>query len=75
MKLGFALCDPPKPLSKDEDKAYTKSLRSAQNLAWRKRNGHWHFVRYPTYFWKIQMFIMEKLKSIMPNVISKHLGI
>ncbi|EFN87171.1 hypothetical protein EAI_02531 [Harpegnathos saltator] len=55
--------------------AYTKSLINAQKWAIRRRNGHWHFVRQPTVLWKTQMFIINKMKSLLPAYIVRQLDI
>lgn len=68
-KLGFAIIteDSLKKLIKDKDILnYYKCLLNAQKWAQRKRNGYWHFVKNPTFLWRIQQNLSNKLKSILP---------
>lgn len=55
--------------------AYRRSLASAQKWAIRRRNGHWHFIRQPTVFWKTQMFMIDKMKSLLPAYIVRQLDL
>lgn len=77
-KLGFALVrnDPLKILMKDKDILnYQKCLTSAQKWAERKRNGYWHFAKYPTVLWRVQESLSKKLKSVLPAFITRQLNI
>lgn len=55
--------------------AYKKSLTSAQNWAVRRRNGYWHFIKQPTVLWKMQMFIIDKMKTLLPSYIVRRLDL
>ena len=78
VRLGFALAneDSLKLMSRDKEiLKYQKRLLSAQTWAQRKRNGHWHFVKYPTLLWKVQQSLIEKLKSMLPASMVQQLNI
>lgn len=76
VKLGLGtICEPWIRLKDKHIVAYKKSLTSAQKLAIRRRNGYWHFVRQPTLLWKTQMFIIDRIRSLLPNYIVKWLNL
>lgn len=55
--------------------AYKNSLANAQKWAVRRRNGYWHFVKQPTVLWKTQMFMIDKMKSLLPANIGRRLNL
>ncbi|XP_011644367.1 uncharacterized protein LOC105431696 isoform X1 [Pogonomyrmex barbatus] len=76
IKLGLATVH--EPWIKLNDKcflAYKKSLASAQKWAVRRRNGYWHIVKQPTVLWKAEMFIINKMKSLLPIIVAKRLDL
>jgi len=76
VKLGLATVH--EPWIKLKDKyvlGYKKSLANAQKWAVRRRNGYWHFVKQPTVLWKIQMFMIDKMKSLLPTNIVRRLDL
>lgn len=73
VKLGLATVHEPWIKLKDKHVlAYKKSLAGAQKWAVRRRNGYWHFVKQPTVMWKTQMYIIDKMKALLPvNVVRR----
>jgi len=55
--------------------AYKKSLANAQKWAQLRRNGYWHSVKQPTNLWKMQIFIINKMKSLLPTYVVKRLDL
>lgn len=76
VKLGLATVHEPWIKLKDKRVlAYRRSLANAQKWAVRRRNGYWHFVKQPTVLWKTQMFIIDKMKSLLPTIIIRRLDL
>ncbi|XP_014471008.1 PREDICTED: uncharacterized protein LOC106742517 [Dinoponera quadriceps] len=76
VKLGLATVHESGTRLKDKHvSAYRRSLANAQKWAARRRNGHWHFSRQPTVVWKMQMFVIDKLKSSLPAYIVRQLDL
>jgi len=76
VKLGLATVHEPWIKLKDKHVlGYKKSLANAQKWAVRRRNGYWHFVKQPTVLWKIQMFMIDKMKSLLPINIVRRLDL
>lgn len=76
IKLGLGTIH--EPWIKLEDKpilAYKKSLTSAEKWAARRRNGYWHFIKQPTVAWKMQMFLIDKMKTLFPTYIVRWLDL
>ncbi|XP_050464434.1 uncharacterized protein LOC126858273 [Cataglyphis hispanica] len=76
IKLGLGTIH--EPWIKLNDKsilAYKKSLTSAQKWAVRRRNGYWHFIKQPTILWKMQMFLIDKMKMLLPTYIVRWLDL
>ncbi|TGZ45608.1 protein C3orf33 [Temnothorax longispinosus] len=76
VKLGLATVH--EPWTKLKDKrvlAYKNSLANAQKWAVRRRNGYWHFVKQPTVLWKAQMFMIDKMKSLLPAIVVRRLDL
>lgn len=76
IKLGLGTIH--EPWIKLNDKsilAYKKSLTSAQKWAVRRRNGYWHFIKQPTVLWKMQMFLIDKMKMLLPTHIVRWLDL
>lgn len=76
VKLGLATVHEPWAEMKDKHVlAYKNSLANAQKWAIRRRNGYWHFVKQPTILWKAQMFMIDKMKSLLPVVVVRRLDL
>lgn len=76
IKLGLGTIHEPQIKLKDKRTvAYKRSLASAQKWAIRRRNGYWHFAKHPTVLWKTQMFIINKVKSLLPTYVSRQLDL
>jgi len=76
VKLGLATVHEPWMKLKDKQVlAYKKSLASAQKWAVRRRNGCWHVIKQPTVLWKVQMFIIDKMKSLLPTIVVRRLDL
>lgn len=76
VKLGLATVHEPWVKLKDKQVlAYKKSLADAQKWAVRRRNGYWHFVKQPTVLWKAQMFMIDKMKSLLPAIVVRRLDL
>lgn len=76
IKLGLGTIREPWIKLKDKPiLAYKKSLTSAQKWAVRRRNGYWHFIKQPTILWKMQMFIIDKMKTLLPTYIVRRLDL
>lgn len=76
IRLGLGTINEPRIKLKDKHiLAYKKSLASAQKWASRRRNGYWHFVKQPTVLWKTQMFIINKMKSLLPTYVVRQLDL
>lgn len=77
VKLGFgSVCNHEDYLLKEKlTLPYYKSLIRAQKFAQFKRNGYWHFVRRPTFSWKVKIFLSEKLRSLLPSFLIKQFNI
>ncbi|CAL1675405.1 unnamed protein product [Lasius platythorax] len=76
IKLGLGTIREPWLKLKDKPiLAYKKSLTSAQKWAVRRRNGYWHFIKQPTILWKMQMFIIDKMKTLLPTYIVRRLDL
>lgn len=76
IKLGFGtIHEPQEKLKNKHILAYKRSLANAQKWAIRRRNGYWHFAKQPTAVWKTQMFIINKMKSLLPTYVSRQLDL
>lgn len=76
VRLGLGTVSQPSTKLRDKQiLAYTKSLASAQKWAARRRNGYWHFVKQPTILWKIQMFVIDKINSLLPTYVQRHINL
>lgn len=76
VKLGLATVHEPWTKLKDKHVlTYKNSLANAQKWAIRRRNGYWHFVKQPTVLWKAQMFMIDKMKSLLPVVVVRRLDL
>ena len=76
VKLGLATVHEPWIKLKDKQVlAYKKSLANAQKWAVRRRNGYWHFVKQPTVLWRTEMFMIDKMKSLLPTIVVKRLDL
>ncbi|KAL0122289.1 hypothetical protein PUN28_007197 [Cardiocondyla obscurior] len=76
VKLGLATVHEPWVKLKDKQVlAYKSSLANAQKWAIRRRNGYWHFVKQPTILWKVQMFMIDKMKALLPNIVVRRLDL
>ncbi|XP_077281580.1 protein C3orf33 [Temnothorax americanus] len=76
VKLGLATVHEPWTKLKDKQVlAYKNSLANAQKWAVRRRNGYWHFVKQPTVLWKTQMFMIDKMKSLLPAIVVRRLDL
>ncbi|XP_076383992.1 protein C3orf33 homolog [Megalopta genalis] len=78
VKLGFAVVqqDSLKSMTEcQEVLTYQKRLLNAQKWAKRKRNGFWHFAEQPTFLWKMQQHLNEKMKKVLPKFIIQLLQI
>ncbi|XP_018047600.1 PREDICTED: uncharacterized protein LOC108686672 isoform X2 [Atta colombica] len=76
VKLGLATVHEPWIKLKDKQVlAYKKSLANAQKWAVRRRNGYWHFVKQPTVLWRTEMFMIDKMKSLLPTIVVKWLDL
>lgn len=76
VKLGLGTIHEPWIKLKDKHiLTYKKSLTSAQKRAVRRRNGYWHFIKQPTVSWKMQMFLINKMKTLLPTYIVRWLDI
>ncbi|XP_011342630.2 uncharacterized protein LOC105282392 isoform X2 [Ooceraea biroi] len=76
VKLGLGtICESRTGVKDKHVLLYKQSLASAQKWARFSRNGHWHFVKQPTYWWKMQIFIINKMKSLLPTYIAKQLNL
>ncbi|XP_072749391.1 protein C3orf33 [Anoplolepis gracilipes] len=76
IKLGLGTIHEPWIKIKDKHiSAYEKSLVSAQKWAIRRRNGYWHFIKQPTVLWKMQMFLIDRMKTLLPTYIVRWLDL
>ena len=77
VKLGFGTTQELQPtvISDKDFKIYANSLKMAQKWAERKRNGIWQFKYAPTLLWKVRNRLDERLKSMLPESLSRFLNI
>lgn len=76
IRLGLGTIHEPRIRLKDKHIiAYKRSLANAQKWAVHRRNGYWHFVKQPTLLWKMQMFVINKIKSLVPTYIVRWLDL
>jgi len=76
LKLGFGTIREPRiKLKSKHFLAYKRALVSAQKWAAHRRNGYWHFAKQPTVLWKTQMFMINKMKSLLPTYIARQLDL